>query len=74
MEVGKWYIELFDGKLPKYGGHWSCLSSVTGLDYLAIGFCFGFGYSSLWYDGQHHALSLGLINICWGGPYWTDEK
>ena len=71
--LGYTTVVIFDGKLKQYGGHWGWLSRITTLDYLMIGLCFRFGYFSMYYDGQHHVLHLGLIDICWGGPWWTED-
>ena len=72
MKLGRYGIEIFNGMYTKYGGHWQKLSVITGLDYFAIGFCFGFSYFHDWYDGQHHILKLGFIHINWGGKPYLD--
>jgi len=33
-----------------------------------------FHYDHFYYDGQHHALYLGLVRIFWGGFPFKDEE
>ena len=67
MVLFKYGVEIFEGSQKQYGGHWQKLSDVTGLDYLSIYFCWGFGLWETYYDGYHSRLTLGVIGIAWGG-------
>lgn len=68
MKFGKWYVDVFDGKYKKYGGHWGWLRE-TGLDYLIFGFdTWDVGYIHTYYDGNHHKIGLGFLFINWGTP------
>jgi hypothetical protein len=75
MKVLRKKIKVFDGKPTKSGGHSQWLSKVTKLDYLTLEFgLWRFHYDHFYYDGQHHALHLGLIRIFWGGFPFKDEE
>ena len=50
MKISQKKIEVFNGKLSKYGGHSQWLSRLTHLDYLIIDFVFGKPhYDHYWY-------------------------
>lgn len=63
------YFELFNGLYKEHGGHSQWASESTGLDYLRLDFMdkWQFGYMTIYYDGFHHFISLGLLGITWGG-------
>lgn len=61
-------FELFDCCDDEHNGHSQWLCKLTGLEYLSVSFKkVGFGYWHDWYNGQHHALNIGLLRINWGG-------
>lgn len=75
MKISENCVELFDGRLTKYGGHWQKLSYLTGLDYLIISKGNFFKkHTSLYYDGYHHAIDILFLNVCWGGPPYKETQ
>ena len=74
MKIGKWFIEPFDSKLPKYGGHWCWIGNLLNLDYLMVSIDLGLKIGHVYYDGYHHYVNIGIISINWGGwPYIERE-
>lgn len=65
-------VSICDAAYKKYGGHNQWLANLLRIDYLTIGFAFGFGYYHGWYDGQHHNIMCGLFFINWGGYPYND--
>ena len=76
------YLEVFNQKYSKYGGHWQKLGNVVNfiVYYLSIrsmcveDFGFGifpksnmFGYSCMYYDGYNHSLWFWKFHFGWGG-------
>lgn len=89
MKLIKRGVEIFNGCVLKDEGHWRKLSDITRLDYLAITFLSpkrrkrenkvgankkAFQYEHFIMDGQRHYLSIGFIEIMWGGYPYTDWK
>lgn len=68
MKIGKWYIEIFNGRYTKYGGHWQWLAR-WGVSELSIGLGrpARFLHSCDYYDGYNHAVWIGWVWICWEG-------
>lgn len=75
------YIEIFNLKYTKYGGHWQRLGDainfivyhVSGRKIWFDDFGFGvfknsmLGYSCMYYDGYNHSLWLWKFHFGWGG-------
>lgn len=88
MKFHKWGIEIFDGRLKQYGGHWQRLSSFFQLDYLIIDINDSlikdlseelvlknrtfFKRYSMYYDGYHHSNNLIFFLISWGGKPYEE--
>ena len=78
------YLEVFNNRYTKYGGHWQNLGYVINavvwflswhnmsFDYFGFGIFKNsmFGYECTYYDGNHHSLHFGRFHFGWGGgPY-----
>ncbi len=63
MKIEKGWVEI----CSNYNNdtHWEWLCNLTGLFYLELSPCFGFGYKEIYYDGWNYSLRLGLIRVSW---------
>lgn len=81
------YLEIFNEKYKKYGGHWQRLGSIVNFIVFNLSarkiwfedFGFGvfnnsmFGYSCMYYDGYNHSLWFWKFHFGWGGSPLAGE-
>jgi len=63
MKLYKYGLEICDSTNPTPHSTW--VTDLTNIVILDISFCFNFSYQSLYYDGNHRRLQLGILDIYW---------
>lgn len=63
MKLYKYGIEICDAHLGNEHSTWIC--DLTNIMLIDISFCFNISYSSMYYDGNHYRLQLGIFEIYW---------
>jgi hypothetical protein len=63
MKITKGAIELCSVYDEHTHSEWLC--NLTNTNLIELSWCFGIGYSKIYYDGYHNNLKLLFISIYW---------